>query len=98
MAKAKTFTQLGSDLALTRYAGVPSSVPLEVPDSWGSLDLQVVPGGRGGPSAPRRPLSDLGAVSGREPTWRRRWCCACSRARAVSPRSATPTTAAGSPS
>jgi len=61
VAKDKTYTKLRTDLALTRYAGVPSSVPLEVADSWGSLDLQVVPGGR-----PRGPaVSDVGVVKGR---------------------------------
>ena len=45
---AKSYTVLGSDIALTRYSGVPSSVPLEVADSWGVLDVQVVPGGKGG--------------------------------------------------
>jgi phage baseplate assembly protein W len=32
------------DLAMTRYVGTASSVPLESADSWGSLDLQVVTG------------------------------------------------------
>ena len=41
MAQAKTYSRLGSDLALTRYVGTPSSVPLEVADSWGALDLAV---------------------------------------------------------
>lgn len=67
MAKAlqhKTFTTLGTDLALTRYSGVPSAVPLDVADSWGTLDLQVVAGGRGGlPQS--RVAQDAGAVSGR---------------------------------
>lgn len=64
-AKTSTFRTLGSDLALTRYTGVGSSVPLDSADSWGTLDLQVVPGGRGGlPSA--RDSRDLAAVSGRE--------------------------------
>src|SRR5438067_13826818 len=59
-----TFNVLGSDLALTRYAGVPSSVPLEFADSWGSLDVQVVPGGGGGlPAA--HDSRDLGAITGR---------------------------------
>jgi len=62
--KAKTYERLGRDLALTRYTGVPSSVPLAVADSWGTLDLQVVPGGGGG--LPRQgDVSDAGAVSGR---------------------------------
>jgi len=64
VAKDKTYSILRSDLALTRYAGVPSSVPLEVADSWGSLDLRVVPGGRGGPGR-RGAVSDVGAISGR---------------------------------
>jgi phage baseplate assembly protein W len=64
MAQPKTYTRLGADLALTRYTGVPGAVPLDSADSWGSLDLQAVPGGRGGlpqAVAPR----DLGAVAGR---------------------------------
>ena len=48
MVKSKTYELLGTDLALTRYSGVASAVPLEVADSWGSLDVQVVPGGQGG--------------------------------------------------
>jgi phage baseplate assembly protein W len=63
--KTPTFRVLGSDLALTRYSGVASSVPLEFADSWGTLDLQVVPGGRGGlPAAANS--RDLSAVAGRE--------------------------------
>jgi phage baseplate assembly protein W len=64
VAKAKTYNVLRSDLALTRYSGVPSNVPLEVADSWGSLDLQVVSGGRGGLQR-KRDVSDVGAVAGR---------------------------------
>lgn len=60
----KTYSVLGSDLALTRYSGVPSSVPLEVADSWGVLDLQVVPGGKGGLPHTGE-ISDAGAVAGR---------------------------------
>ena len=64
-AKVPTFKALGADLALTRYSGVASSVPLEFADSWGTLDLQVVPGGRGGlPGTAAR--QDLSAVAGRE--------------------------------
>jgi phage baseplate assembly protein W len=62
---AGAFTKLGADLALTRYVGVASAVPLESADSWGSLDLAVVPGGRG--ERQRRPeLGDLELVEGRE--------------------------------
>jgi phage baseplate assembly protein W len=62
--KANRYAVLGVDLALTRYSGVPSSVPLEVADSWGVLDLQVVPGGKGG--LPQRgDIRDAGAVAGR---------------------------------
>ena len=62
--KLKQYRVLGCDLALTRYSGVPSSVPLEVADSWGVLDLQVVPGGKGGlPQA--GDIRDAGAVAGR---------------------------------
>lgn len=64
MAKAKTYNVLGSDLALTRYVGLPSGVPLEHADSWGTLDLQVVPGGRGGLKRAGE-VEDLGAVSAR---------------------------------
>lgn len=64
MAKAKTYNVLGSDLALTRYLGLPSGVPLESADSWGTLDLQVVPGGRGGLKRASE-VQDLGAVSAR---------------------------------
>jgi phage baseplate assembly protein W len=63
--RRKTFERLGSDLSLTRYTGVPGGVPLEVADSWGSLDLRVVPGGRGGLKQAVEPR-DLGAVAGRE--------------------------------
>jgi phage baseplate assembly protein W len=62
--KAKTYTRLGADIALTRYSGVPSSVPLSVADSWGVLDLQVVPGGKGG--LPQSgDILDAGAIAGR---------------------------------
>ena len=61
---AKSYTVLGSDIALTRYSGVPSSVPLEVADSWGVLDVQVVSGGKGG--LPQQgEIRDAGAVAGR---------------------------------
>ena len=61
---AKSYTVLGSDIALTRYSGVPSSVPLEVADSWGVLDVQVVPGGKGG--LPQQgEIRDAGGVAGR---------------------------------
>jgi phage baseplate assembly protein W len=61
---AKTYAVLGADLALTRYTGVPGRVPLTEADSWGTLDLMVVPGGRGGlPQA--ADASDLGTVGGR---------------------------------
>ncbi len=64
-AAAQTYRVLGSDLALTRYTGVASSVPLDLADSWGTLDLQVVPGGRGGLRAVAEPR-DLSAVAARE--------------------------------
>ena len=65
MSKAKTHTKLGTDLALTRYVGLASSLPLEVADSWASLDLGVRRGGRGGLRAYAGAL-DLSTVSGRE--------------------------------
>ena len=39
-----TYARQGADLAMTRYVGTASAVPLAFADSWGSLDLQVVPG------------------------------------------------------
>ena len=62
---AITYRALGSDLALTRYAGVPSSVPLAAADSWGTLDLQVVAGGAGG-LAQTGDIRDAGSVAGRQ--------------------------------
>jgi phage baseplate assembly protein W len=60
----RTFERLGADLALTHYVGTESALRLDVADSWGSVDLAVVPGrSTGRPAADR---SDLGAVAGRE--------------------------------
>lgn len=59
---ARTFTRLGTDLALTRYVGTASAVPLEAADSWGGLDLSVRPGGDG----PRRPTTGDGLAVVRE--------------------------------
>lgn len=64
MAAGKTYRILGADLALTSYTGVPSSVGLDVADSWGSLDLMVVPGGQGGVPQTGE-VRDLGTVQGR---------------------------------
>lgn len=65
MSAARSYTVLGSDLALTGYAGVASMVELSTADSWGELDLRVRPGGQGG-----RPQSgevlDVAIASGRE--------------------------------
>ena len=63
-ATPPTYRVQGSDLALT-HAGTPSAAPLVAADSWGSLDLQVVPGGAGGLRLPG-PVQDLGTVVGRE--------------------------------
>jgi len=61
---------LKSDLALTRDAGTASPLGIAATgaDSWGSLDLAVVPGGKGGLRVAGMPdaVSDLGVVSGRE--------------------------------
>jgi phage baseplate assembly protein W len=65
MGKAKSYARLGSDLALTRYTGVPASLPLQDADSWGTLDLQAVPGKGAGPQKATE-VRDLGAVSGRD--------------------------------
>lgn len=56
---------LGSDLALTRYVGTASATPLDSADSWGGLDLAVVPGARGR-RRPTADVSDAGAVDDRE--------------------------------
>lgn len=61
--KAKSYRRLGSDLALTRYAGTASAVALESADSWGSLDLQIA---AGGPTGRNGDLVGLRAASGRE--------------------------------
>jgi len=63
MASAKQYTKLGIDLALTRYVGLPSGVPLASADSWGTLDLQVVPGRRLARNVDTR---DAGVVRDRE--------------------------------
>ena len=65
MAKAKSYARLGSDLALTRYTGVPVSLPLLEADSWGTLDLQAVPG-KGTGLQKSTEARDLGAISGRD--------------------------------
>jgi hypothetical protein len=58
-----SYVVLGADLAVTRYIGTAGSQPLEVADSWGSVDVAVRPGGR----APRQAVEpvDLGRVEGR---------------------------------
>lgn len=58
-----TYVVLGADLAVTRYIGTAGSQPLDVADSWGSVDLAVRPGSR----APRQAVEpvDLGRVEGR---------------------------------
>lgn len=60
----KSYRVLGTDLALTRYTGVPGSLELRTADSWGSLDLSVVPGGQGG-LRKLRDTCDLGTADGR---------------------------------
>jgi hypothetical protein len=63
--KIPTYKGIGADIAVTRYSGAPSSVGLEFADSWGTLDLKVVPGGRGG--LPQTgDIRDLSPVAGRE--------------------------------
>lgn len=65
--------RLGTDLGLTRYVGTPARVPLEVADSWGTVDLAVRVGGRGGLRAKAKAgekspdaVRDLVPVAGRE--------------------------------
>ena len=60
-----TYSVIGTDLALTRYTGTSGAAPLDSADSWGSLDLRIVPGGRGGLALAGDPV-DLAAVSGRD--------------------------------
>jgi hypothetical protein len=60
---AKRDLALGIDLALTRFVGEPSAVPLESADSWGSLDLQVV---RGGATGRDGDALGLGVIRGRQ--------------------------------
>ena len=36
-------SDLGSDVALTRYVGAPAAAPLDFAHSWGTLDLAVAP-------------------------------------------------------
>jgi hypothetical protein len=65
MAARRRYDVLGSDLALTGYAGVPSTVELITADSWGELDLRVKPGGQGGLRQAGDVL-DLAVATGRE--------------------------------
>jgi phage baseplate assembly protein W len=62
---ARTFKALGTDLALTRFVGTPSAVRLDTADSWGALDLAIVPGTRGRPR-PDPNVGDLGTVAERD--------------------------------
>ena len=65
MANVKTYRSLGTDLGLTRYSGLPGSLSLNTADSWGTLDLQAVPGHGTGPQRTSETL-DLGVATGRE--------------------------------
>ncbi len=65
VAASRTYTVLGSDLALTGYSGVASMVELTTADSWRELDLRVRPGGQGGLRGGAGVL-DLAVASGRE--------------------------------
>jgi phage baseplate assembly protein W len=51
----------GTDVALTRFVGVPGALPLDVAHSWGTLDLAVGPGRAGVRGTP----PGLATVSGR---------------------------------
>jgi phage baseplate assembly protein W len=62
----KTYGVIGTDLALTRYTGVSGSAPLDSADSWGTVDLRVVPGGRGGLALGVTDPLDLATVSARD--------------------------------
>jgi phage baseplate assembly protein W len=63
--KPHTYRVLGTDLAVTRYTGTTSAVPLEAADSWSTIDLRVARGGRGGLKQKADPV-DLATVSGRD--------------------------------
>lgn len=65
MPATKTYQRLGVDIALTRYTGLPGSLSLNEADSWGTLDVQAVPG-RGAGLRRTSAIIDLGAVKGRE--------------------------------
>jgi len=51
-------------MALTRYTGTVSTLSLASADSWGTVDLRVVPAGEGG--LPIGDVADVATVSGRE--------------------------------
>jgi phage baseplate assembly protein W len=65
VANGKTYRSLGTDIGLTRYTGVPASLSLSEADSWGSLDLQAVPGHGSGRQRTSETI-DLGVATGRE--------------------------------
>lgn len=65
MPAVNTYGRLGVDIALTRYSGVPASLPLNDADSWGTLDLQAVPG-KGIRARRTGETIDLGLVAARE--------------------------------
>jgi phage baseplate assembly protein W len=60
----KQYRVLGSDIALTRYTGTASTISLASADSWGTVDLRVVPAGEGG--LPLGDVADVATVGGRE--------------------------------
>ena len=64
-ATVTTRNIIGTDLALTRYTGASGAAPLDSADSWGTVDLRIAPGGRGGLALAGEPI-DLAAISGRE--------------------------------
>ena len=70
MANPTTYARLGTDLAMTRYTGLPGAVPLESADSWGTLDLRTRPAARGTVArkvpGTSQPAIDIAPVSGRE--------------------------------
>lgn len=65
MANPKTYRSLGTDIGLTRYTGLPASLSLIDADSWGTLDLQAVPGHGTGRQRSSE-TTDLGVATGRE--------------------------------
>src|ERR1043165_7814825 len=60
-----TYSVIGADLALTRYTGTGGAAALDSADSWGTVDLRIVPGDQGGVTQSTDPI-DLAIVKERD--------------------------------